>query len=349
MILYREATFNDDAQLLKLIHSAGMPGIIQLTTTRAPSFFNLIHKRGLSQVIVAEEKNEIMGAICITHETVYLNKKPHRLFYISDFRVKYEHRKKGIGLQLTNKAAEYMEVQDADFVFLNVAKGNKRPFVFFSNRKYYPDFENIGIFNIYQFFASKKKTNAKYKIEKTNIDQDLIDFLNDNNKNYQLAPLVNVDQLKNTSVYKVEENGNPIAVMCVADYNHCKQHIALKLPWYLQLFIRLINLFRTIRGSKLLPSTKQPIKMLYIKYLALKKKDKELIKSLIEQAQNEAHSKSYSIVSLGLHEKDALIRRLPNFFRIKFSSVGMLVTMKNNQILMDLVKKGIPYKDFSAV
>tara|TARA_R110002167_G_scaffold222295_2_gene427222 strand:- start:4539 stop:5588 length:1050 start_codon:yes stop_codon:yes gene_type:complete len=349
MPLYREATLKDDSRLLKLINSAGMPGIIQLMTTRAPSFFNLIAQRGQCKVIVAEEENEIVGIICINHETVFLNKVPSKLFYICDFRVQYAYRKKGIGLQLTNKAVDYMEEQDGDFVFLNVSKGNKRPFVFFSNRKHYPDFENIGIFNIYQFLGSKKKSKDEFQVVKTTLHPKIIEFLNEYHANYQLAPVVDYHQLKDATIYKVEVNGDLIAVMCIVDYSNCKQHIALKLPWYLRLFVFLINLLGSITGANPLPSTNQPIKMLYIKYLAIKKKDKKLIRSLIRCAQNEAHSKSYSFVSLGLHEKDALIQRLPRFFRIKFNSVGMLVTMKNNHRLMDVVRKGIPYKDFSTV
>ncbi len=349
MILYREASPKDDKRLLKLMNSAGMPGTIQLMTTREPSFFDLITKRGLSKVFIAEAENEIIGAICVTHETEVIDKRSSPLFYISDFRVEHAHRNKGIGLELTKKAVEYMEKQDADFVFLNVSKGNKRPFVFFRNRTNYPDFENIGVFNIYQFFGSKKKTNNQFIVVRTTINQEIIDFLNEFYVNYQLAPHVDADQLEDVAIFKVEHKGNLAAVMCIADYSNCKQHIALKLPWYLRLFISTINVLRTITGAVVLPSTNEPINMLYIKYLAVKKKDKQLIKSLLRKAQNEVHAKSYSFVSLGLHEKDSLIQKLPSFFRITFNSVGMLVTMKNNQKLMDLVKKGTPYKDFSTV
>jgi len=349
MTIYREATIKDDSRLLKLINSASMPGIIELGSRRDPSFYNLISKRGLSKVFVAEEENELVGTICVTKETAFINKKPSKLFYISDFRVGYAHRNKGIGLQLTNKAVAYMEDQNADFVFLNVSKGNKRPFVFFSNRAHYPDFENIGIFNIYQFLGSKKKTTNEFQVERTTLNQEIIDFLNEFYENYQLAQAVDPSQLQDAIIYKVAENGNLIAVMCLVDYSNCRQHIVLKLPWYLRMFISIINLLRTLTGANLLPSTNQPIKILYIKYLAVKRKDRKLIKSLIRRAQNEVHSKSYSFVSLGLHEKDSLNQRLPGSFRITFNSVGMLVTMKNNQELIDSVKKGIPYKDFSTV
>lgn len=347
---YREAMPEDDSSLLKLTSAAIMPGVIQLMTKRQPSFFNLVRKRGSSKVIVAEQDNEIIGSICITHERVIINKTFFKLFYISDFRVAQSYRHKGIGLQLTNKAVNYLEMQDADFAFLNVSKGNKRPFVFFSNRSHYPDFENIGIFKIYQFLASKKVENNDIQVLKASVNQKILDFLNDYYADHQLAPVLDDGQLKDCTIYTIEDHDDLVAVMCLADYNHCKQHIVIKLTWYLKFFIALVNLFRTISGSaNQLPGTNQPIKLLHIKYLAVKNKDKKLIKLLIRHAQNEVHSKSYSFVSLGLHEKDPLIEKLPRFFRMTFHSVGMLVTMKNSQGLMDVIKNGIPYKDFSTV
>ena len=164
-----------------------------------------------------------------------------------------------------------------------------------------------------------------------------------------MAPVLDSKLLDRTSIYIVKEKGDLVAAMCLGDYDNCKQHIVLELPWYLKLTISGMNIIRTIKGAKKLPGINQPIKMLYVKYMAVKKHDKRLIKSLIRKAQNEVHFMSYSFVSLGLHEKDPLIQRLPSFFRMTFNSVGMLVTMKNNQKLMQLVKKGIPYKDFSTV
>ena len=349
MPIYREAIPEDDSSLFELTSSAVMPGVIKLMTIRQPSFFNLVRQRGVSKVIVAVDDNELIGSICISKETVFIDKEPLELFYISDFRVNHSQRNKGVGLQLTNEAVSYLENQGADFAFLNVSKGNKRPFVFFSERKNYPDFENIGIFNIYQFLGSKKGANNDFQVLETSADQKILDFLNEYHSNFQLAPVLDYEQLENTSIYTIEKNNDLLAVMCIGDYNYCKQHIVLRLPWYLQLSITVMNLFRTILGANQLPTTNQPIKMLHIKYLGVKTKDKRLIKSLIRRAQNEVQLKSYSFVSLGLHEKDPLIEKLPKFFKTTFHSVGMLVTMKNTQKLMDIVKQGIPYKDFSTV
>ena len=91
------------------------------------------------------------------------------------------------------------------------------------------------------------------------------------------------------------------------------------------------------------------MRMLYIKYLAAPIPDRRMIRALIQRARQEAHEGSYAFVSLGLHERDPLIRYLPGLYRIVFNSTGMLVSMKRNTEVMSRVHTGIPFKDFSTI
>lgn len=348
-MIYREATYQDDSQLLELFDLAGMPGAIELKTNRAPSFFSLVTLRGESEVFVAEENEDILGCICVSKQTSYVNRKIHDVFYISDFRVSPNHRKRGIGLKLTNTAVKYLETKGADLVFLNVSKGNKRPFVFFSNRKNYPDFERIGIFKIYQFLASGKKAKAGVFPEKTEVTQEIIDFLNDNYQDRELASVITLKYFQQTMVFTIRQENQINAIMCLSDYSNSKHQIVTGLPWYLRCLLAVINSARGLFGGQRLPSINEPIKMLYIKHLVVKDNDKGLLKILIRTAQNEANKKAYAFVSLGLHQRDPLIKSLPKIFRFTFYSVGMVVTMKNSQVLMKSIKGGIPFKDFSTV
>ena len=146
MIDFRLATSEDNAQLLELTSSTGMAGKMALRIDRHPNFFALNKLRGKTKVYIAIENDVIVGSICVSDQKVYIDGQVHPLYYISDFKVAATHRNKGIGLRLTNEVVKYLETQNADFAFLNVAKGNKRPFVFFSERSHYSDFENIGVF-----------------------------------------------------------------------------------------------------------------------------------------------------------------------------------------------------------
>ncbi|MEL4455037.1 GNAT family N-acetyltransferase [Lutimonas vermicola] len=350
MIKYRIATLEDNAQLLRLTNDADMAGTIGLRTDRDPSFFNLVELRGKSKVYIAEEHKNIVGSICVTQEDVYIQKGIYPLYYISDFKVAKTHRNQGIGLQLTNEVTKYLESENADFAFLNVAKGNKRPFVFFSERRNYPDFDTIGTFKIVQFIGAKKKgEHKKYNIEVTTATVEILDFLNEFYSKHELANVISKDHLKETSIFCVRSNEAIIAVMCLLDTSNMKQHLVLKMPWYLKLFISAINTIRPLTETTKLPKQNEPIKMLYLKYLAVSSYDADLIKELIYRAKHEVYKKTYAFVSFGLHENDPLAKYLPGFFKITFYSVGMLVSLKNSQGLMQLIKKGVPFKDFSTV
>jgi len=351
MINYRLGNTADNQQLLELTRSAGMSGKMALRIDRHPDFFKLNALRGKTILYVATENELIVGSISVTHQEVYLENEEYPLFYISDFKVASSHRGRGIGVQLTNEVVKYLETQNADFVFLNVSQGNKRPFVFLSERTHYPDFENIGVFKVFQFVGSSKKPSSsnKFGVEPTKLTSEIIDFLNHYYSRHQLASVITEDKNKETQFYVVRQDDDLKAVIGIIDTMPMKQNVALSLPWYFSLFINCINSISDLLKISKLPKVNDPIKMLNIKYLAIVEYDKRLVSSLIKHAQKCAFDKSYSFTSIGLHEKDPLIKMLPKSLKFTFCSVGMLVSMKDNKELMVKIKKGIPFKDYSIV
>jgi ribosomal protein S18 acetylase RimI-like enzyme len=350
MINYRLASIEDNQQLLELASSTGMSGNMALRIDRYPNFFELNKLRGKTNVYVALENDIIVGSICVSDQNVYINQGKYPLYYISDFKVAKTHRNMGIGLQLTNEVVKYLESQNADFAFLNVSKGNKRPFVFFSDRSHYPDFQNIGIFKTFQFIGSNKKaSNSKYNIVLAEGTNEELKFLNNYYSKQELACVITKDKIKDSSHYVVRDKNQIIAVMCIIDTMKMKQNVVLKMPLYLKYFLVIINACSKILKISKLPKENEPIQMLYVKYLALRDYDKSLISMLISHAKQCAYNKSYSFVSLTLHEKDPLIKKLPNMIKFTFYSVGMLVSMKDSKELMEKIQKGVPFKDYSIV
>ena len=231
MIDFRLATPEDNAQLLELTSSTGMSGKMALRIDRHPNFFALNKLRGKSNVYIAIENDVIVGSICVSDQEVYLDKKISPLYYISDFKVAKTHRHKGVGYQLTNEVVKYLETQNADFAFLNVSKGNKRPFVFFSERSHYSDFENIGVFKTFQFIGSEKKqSKSTYTIEITDGTPEILKFLNAYYANYDLANVITSKTLEDTALYKVMQGEELIAVMGIIDTMTMKQNVVLKMP-----------------------------------------------------------------------------------------------------------------------
>ena len=102
MISYRQATKEDNHQLIELTAASGMKGETGLRIDRQPDFFTLLQMRGDTTVFVALDDETIIGVLCVSLQQVYVGGQIYPLQYIGDFKVAEPYRNKGIGLQLCN-------------------------------------------------------------------------------------------------------------------------------------------------------------------------------------------------------------------------------------------------------
>lgn len=350
MISYRLATYEDNHQLIELTATSGMTGETFLRIDRNPDFFSLLKMRGETKVFVALDGETIIGSLCTTFQQVYIGGQIFPMQYIGDFKVAQSYRNMGIGLQLCNNMADYVISIDSDLAFLNISKGNTKPISFFKNRPGVPDFENIGIFNIHQFIGKKRKNfHSQYKIETTLITDELRNFLNNNYLKYEMGPVITKEKLEGTKNFIIRDKNNIIAAMCLIDTMSVKQNIVMKVSLKMRYLLRLINFLSRVSGTSKMPLLNEPVRMMYIKYLAVNNQEKQLVKLLINHARNIIHQSSYSFVSIGLHEKDPLNSCLAGLFKLTVNSVGMLLSIKNNKALIEQVKQGVPFEDYSLV
>ena len=350
MINFRLAANSDNQQLIELTASSGMMGEISLRIDRKPDFFRLLKMRGQTKVFVALDGDTIIGSLCVSLQQVYVGEQIFPFYYIGDFKVAESYRNKGIGLQLCNELANYVVPAGADLAFLNVSKGNDKPFSFFKDRPGIPDFENIGIFKIHPFIGKKGKTrHSKYAIESTTVTNEVIEFLNAHYCKYELASVITKDKLEGTEIFMLREEKKIIAAMCLIDTMPVKQNVVTKLSWKMKSLVTFINAISPVAGISKMPSLNEPIRMIYIKYLAVNGQDKQLVKLLVNYARNIVYERSYSFASIGLHEKDPFNACFSGLMKVTFNSVGMLLSIKDNRSLIEKVKKGIPFEDYSLV
>jgi ribosomal protein S18 acetylase RimI-like enzyme len=350
MITFRFATREDNQQLIELTAATGMMGETALRIDRSPDFFRLLDKRGESRVIVALDRNRIVGSLCVSLQQVWVGGQIFPLHYIGDFKVAATHRNMGIGLQLCNELANDIVPRGADLAFLNVSKGNSKPFTFFKNRPNIPDFDNIGIFKIHQFIGRKKRiTDPAYQVDETPVSEELLGFMNRHHSQYELGPVITKENLEETQIFTIRDKTKIIAAMCLSDTMDIKQNVVLKLSLKLKWMLKFLNAFSGILGISKMPLLNEPVSMLYIKYLSADQCDMKLVKLLVNKARNIVYHKSYSFVSIGLHEKDPLHNCFAGLFKLTFKSVGMLISIQNNRILVERVIKGIPFEDYSLV
>jgi len=350
MVKFRLATNEDNWKLIQLTASSSMAGDIGLRIDRNPDFFSLLKMRGDTKVFVAEENDVIIGCICVSRQLVYVGGEIFPLRYIGDFKVAEHYRNKGIGLQLCNEMADYVMSQNSDLAFLNVSKGNTKPLSFFKNRPNVPDFDNIGIFKIYQIIGKKMKPQVcKYFIEEPLLNGEILYFFSRYYSNYQLGTVLTEETFNSTRIFIIREKEKIIAAMALVDTMSVKQNVVTTLSWKMRCLFNIINTYCSITGLSKMPLLNEPVKMLYIKYLAVDSNNISLVKPLVNHARNIAFEKSYSYVSIGLHEKDTFNECFSGLLKLTFKSVGMLLSIKNNRDLINKVKNGIPYEDYSLV
>ncbi len=94
--------------------------------------------------------------------------------------------------------------------------------------------------------------------------------------------------------------------MCLMYTMNVKQNVVTKISWKMKYLLKVVNSFNWVSGISKMPSINEPVRMMYIKYLAVNNAEKQLTKLLINYARNIVYERSYSFVSIGLHEKDPL-------------------------------------------
>ena len=350
MIKYRLANREDNQQLIELTVASVMSGDTPIRIDRNPDFFKLLDLRGDTKVFVALDGEHIIGSLCVSLQHVYVDGNILPLQYIGDFKVAAAYRNKGIGLQLCNEMADYVISIGADLAFLNVSKGNTKPISFFKNRPNVPDFDNIGTFHIHQFVGRRKNIfHSEYRIESSIADDKIVSFLITHYGKYELGPVITNEKLYDTEVFIIREKNTIIAAMCLSDTMHVKQNVLTRVNLKMKYLLKVLNACSNLFGISKMPLLNEPVRMMYIKYLAVNFPERQLVKLLINYARNIVYQKSYSFASIGLHEKDPLNKYLPGGISITFNSVGMLLSIKDNKQLINQVKQGIPFEDYSLV
>jgi len=350
MIQYRLATYDDNQQLIELTSASGMAGEIALRIDRKPDFFKLLNMRGKSKVFVALDGDRIVGSVGVSQEDVYVDGQIYPIQYFGDFKIAESYRNKFIGFRLCKELEKHVLQIGADLAYLSYAKGNNKPVRFFSNRPNIPDFESLGVFNIHQFIGKKKKAfHPNFQIKAENVNNDLLTFLNSHFRSYELGNVITTEKLEGSTIFTVQENGKIIAALCLLDTMNVKQNVVTAVSWKIKYLLKILNSVNFIFGLSKMPELNKPVSMIYIKYLAVRNNEKPLVRLLIGHARNMAYEKSYSFVSVGVHEKDPLNNCFSGLFKMTFNSVGMILSLRNNQELIDKVKHGIPFADYSVV
>jgi ribosomal protein S18 acetylase RimI-like enzyme len=344
----RIASGADNDSLLELASSASMDGDTSLRIERYPDFFSLLKYRGESIVFVAEGEGKITGCISLSLQDVFVDGEIHQVYYIGDLKVLPQFRGYGIAVKLCNAVQDYLEESGADLLFTTVAKGNKKPIPFLEKRNGMSDFLPVGIFKIYQLIGKRKiSESGEFKIERAGVSNEIIEIFNASSKKYSFGNVITKEKLNDTEIYTIREKNKITGAIAIFDTMHIKQNIPVRISRALRLAITLSNAFHKLTGISRLPVEGEAVEMLYIKYIAAT--NSNCYRLLIDRARRLAFDRSYSFVSLGLHERDEKNKLLNTMLKIKFEALGFFTSLKKDKDLIEKINNAVPFEDYSLV
>ena len=158
----REATQDDNQQLIELQKKSPMGSDLILQLDSSPDFFNRSKGYNDWKVLVAEEESKILGSVSFATQEKTIDSSQYLGVYEYGFIVDPSQRRKGIASKLQASIEEYAIGVDADFLHLNVTEDNQAGSSFFTKN----GFKAIRACTPLMFMAYKKLETDHYKIRR---------------------------------------------------------------------------------------------------------------------------------------------------------------------------------------
>jgi hypothetical protein len=324
-MIIREATIKDNTDLLRLTEDCPMNGAIKLIVARKPDFFALLKLRGGSyKLFVAEKDQRIVGSFAIVIKDVHINSQPVRAGYLCDLKIAQSHRNSLLAYRLLIVMYEYMKTLLLDYFFCVIARGNKEVVNLLSGRSGIPKAFLVSEFKVFQFFPLKKSIRSKsitslYAAEHS---EEAICLLNEYYKSFQFTNVfTRHTDIEGDIAWVIKKDLRIVAFISLIDTYKFKQNNVVQIPAYLKILVAIAGMVWTHLE---LPKENEPIRMLYIKYLACVSGCEHLLYELIQKSRGYAYSEGYSFLSYGLDKRNPLIKRLRDLPKVTFDSHGYI-------------------------
>ncbi len=351
MILIREATKEDNDDLLTLTRQTPMHGIISLRIDREPDFFSLLKRRGAYKVFTAVSHDQLLGAVSISYQEVWINGHRKQVGYIGDMKVHPDFRGSFLAFRLMAELYKYLLTETPDLVLCLTARGNHEVETLLEGRLGLPGFCHVGHFKVYEMLPSpRRKTNATYrvaKVEENDLGQVCL-LLNEYYKNYQVAPVIEPHHLTSTVIGAVYQKGEMIGAICLTDTDQDRQNVVMAIPIGIKLALSCLRFASLFFPLGKFPGVGDPIRMLYIKYIGFREGHDKAFDLLIQFARNVAYQQHYAFLTIGLYERDKLMERFKKYPKFSFTSNLFALDLKRNDLLRS-IETGLFYEDFSLI
>lgn len=342
----RKAIEADNEALLELTSQTHMEGNIALRIDRHPDFFSLLKQRGESVTLVCEYGGKVIGCVSVTASWVYINGRIRKIHYLSDLKIENRYQGKRLALHLNQELKMYLLSIDADILFMVIAHGNYKMKPYTEGIGNLPEFQPTGFFKIMQFLPTKRLADpGEYDLDILSPGDEEINRLNNFYVRYQFGKVLPLTPGSSSLYVGLKKGDELLAMISLIDMTPHKQNVVVNAKGWLKGLMTVAEWTNSLN----LPKRGEPIRIYYINNFYYKAGYGHLINILIDWARNYCSKSNGHFVSLGLHERDPLLRVLKSRMRITFFSKGYVTSLKGNLEILKQITGGVAFEDYSLV
>ena len=142
--------------------------------------------------------------------------------------------------------------------------------------------------------------------------------------------------------------GSIVATLSLHDTREVKRNVLLGTSVSLRCALALLRIAAAPLPGFRLPRIGDPLRVLYVRFVACEEGHFEALRTLLATARAEAFRRRFTFLVIGLHERDplrSLVRGIPRF---TFSSLALATRLTIPDRLESLTRE-LPFEDFALV
>lgn len=362
---FRLAAAPDDLQLRQLLRDTVVPGQVQMIYAREPGFFDSFSATGgTTQVIVADDNNQIMAAGCRTIKELFVNGEPAPVGYLSGLRLA-DSVQNGTVLARGYSFLKNLHNDHKTRAYLTtIIHGNEYARqMLTSKRAGLPSYLPLGDF-VTHVIPVRIKPRQSCPLRGLCIEsgesgssEEVREFLNQHGSRRQFFPVSRTDGGEKDGLASIgladllvaRKDGKIAGVIAVWNQEQYKQYI---IAGYSRLFRRLcpaINTVLRICGFRPLPPAGEQLRFAVAALVCIRNDDPLVFRCLLRHALNKAAAAGLHQFAIGLHEHDPFCPSMKRFFHIKYRSWLYLVSWEDNSFYESLDKNRVPYLEIGTL
>jgi len=326
----RDATPEDNEQLIGLAAACPMIGDVSLRIDRGPSFFALNRLEGERwKVGVTERDGAIVGCVAVSERRSFVNGRESRTGYAGDLKVHPAHRNTTIADELSRYCERaFTGLPPSAPVLITVLAGNRSMERRIPGPRGVPAFNRIGTIRTHSVpILWRRRISSSIDVAHAAWRDlgEMAALWKRVAPHRQLAPVMPVDAMASwirstpgldISSYRLARSrgGELLGFFAVWDQRTFKQLNVIGYSPRMKAARAIFNVLAPAVGGERMPETGQALSCVTIAHICVPGDRPEVMRALLTSAHNEVRDTGISFINVGLDKRDPLSSAIDGFF-----------------------------------